>query len=88
MVRILSVLPMLVGLLCATMLVISIFGYSPPESGTEVPIVPCTDSDIGCNVGMTRLLLDHSMTLQSKQYTVHSSQTKVHSLRFRVQSTE
>ena len=54
MVRILSVLPMLVGLLCATMLVISIFGYSPPASGTEVPIVPCTDSDIGCNVGMTQ----------------------------------
>ena len=73
MVRILSVLPMFVGLLCATLLVLSIIGYSPPDSGTEVPIVPCTDSELGCNVGMTQddinvptafILLDIRMEMQ------------------------
>ena len=73
MVRILSVLPMFVGLLCATLLVLSIIGYSPPDSGAEVPIVPCTDSELGCNVGMTQddinvptafILLDIRMEMQ------------------------
>jgi len=53
MVRILSVLPMLVGLLCALILVLSLVGYESPETGNQVPIVPCSNGDSGCNVGMT-----------------------------------
>ncbi len=53
MVRILSILPMLVGLLCALILVLSLIGYQTPESGTRAPIVPCSNDDAGCNVGMT-----------------------------------
>jgi len=53
MVRILSLLPMLVGLLCALILLLSLYGYQTPETGNQVPIVPCSDDDVGCNVGMT-----------------------------------
>ena len=53
MVRILSILPMLVGLLCALILVLSLIGYQTPESETRAPIVPCSNDDAGCNVGMT-----------------------------------
>jgi len=53
MVRILSVLPMLVGLLCALILVLSLIGYQTQTTGNQVPIVPCSDDDAGCNVGMT-----------------------------------
>jgi hypothetical protein len=53
MIRILSVLPMLVGLLCALILVLSLIGYQTQETGNEVPIVPCSDDEVGCNVGMT-----------------------------------
>ena len=53
MVRILSLLPMLVGLLCALILVLSLIGYQTPATGNKVPIVPCSADDSGCNVGMT-----------------------------------
>ena len=54
MVRILSVLPGMVGLACAIILIASLVGYYPDESSMEVPIVPCSDDDaIGCQVGMT-----------------------------------
>jgi|TARA_B100001996_G_scaffold281801_1_gene222219 hypothetical protein len=53
MIRILSILPMLVGLLSALILVLSIIGYQAPAAGNEVPIVPCSNGDSGCNVGMT-----------------------------------
>ena len=53
MVRILSLLPMLVGFLCALILILGLIGYETPASGSQVPIVPCTDDDAGCNVGMT-----------------------------------
>ena len=53
MVRILSLLPMLVGLLCALILVLSLVGYQTPATGNQVPIVPCSADDSGCNVGMT-----------------------------------
>ena len=53
MVRILSLLPMLVGLLCALILLLSLVGYQTPETGNQVPIVPCSDDDAGCYVGMT-----------------------------------
>ena len=53
MVRILSVLPGFVGVLCAIIVVISLIGYQPAESGSEVPIVPCSEGEIVCNIGMT-----------------------------------
>ncbi|MBR79438.1 MAG: hypothetical protein CMA88_01450 [Euryarchaeota archaeon] len=53
MVRLLSVLPGIIGVICALIVVLSLIGYQPDESGAEVPIVPCTDDDVGCNVGMT-----------------------------------
>ncbi|MDP7002901.1 MAG: hypothetical protein QF911_04965 [Candidatus Thalassarchaeaceae archaeon] len=53
MVRILSVLPGSMGLLCGIILILSLVGYSPDDSSIEVPIVPCTDSEAGCNIGMT-----------------------------------
>ena len=53
MIRILSILPMLVGLLSGLILVLSIIGYQAPAAGNEVPIVPCSNGDSGCNVGMT-----------------------------------
>ena len=40
MVRILSLLPMLCGLLCALVVVLSLFGYQAPTMSEEVPIVP------------------------------------------------
>ena len=52
MVRVLSILPMLVGLLCALILVLSLIGYQTPANGTRVPIVPCSDDDSGCYVAM------------------------------------
>ena len=53
MVRILSILPGFVGALCAMIVVISLIGYQPAESGSEVPIVPCSEGEIVCNIGMT-----------------------------------
>ena len=52
MVRILSLLPMLCGLLCALIVVLSLFGYQAPTTSSEAPIVPCSDGDEGCNVAM------------------------------------
>jgi hypothetical protein len=54
MVRIMSVLPGLVGLACVVILIASLVGYHSDESDMGVPIVPCTDEDsVGCQVGMT-----------------------------------
>lgn len=54
MVRIMSLLPGIVGLACAIVLIASLVGYYPDESRMEIPIVPCSDDDaVGCQVGMT-----------------------------------
>ena len=53
MVRILSILPALMGTICIIILGASLYGYSPPDSGMEVPIVPCPEGSSGCIVGMT-----------------------------------
>jgi len=52
MVRILSILPGTVGLLCSLILLISLIGYYPDDSRIDVPIVPCSDEE-ACFVGMT-----------------------------------
>lgn len=43
MVRILSILPGLVGGLCILMVLGSLVGINVDNSRTDVPIVPCTD---------------------------------------------
>ena len=53
MVRLLSVLPGFIGVLCAVIVILSLIGYQPDQSGSVIPVVPCTDDDFGCNVGMT-----------------------------------
>ena len=52
MVRILSILPGLIGIICGLIVILSLFGYET-ESGLEAPVVPCSSDDMGCNVGMT-----------------------------------
>ena len=71
MVRILSVLPMLVGLLCALILVLSLFGYQTPVKGQQVPIVPCSDDDSGCYVVMTVDDLDVPRAFRLLEITIH-----------------
>ncbi|MEC7757399.1 MAG: hypothetical protein VX621_06280 [Candidatus Thermoplasmatota archaeon] len=53
MVRLLSILPGIIGILCALIVILSLIGFEPDKTGSEAPIVPCTDDDLGCNVGMT-----------------------------------
>ena len=53
MVRILSILPALMGTICILILGASLYGYSSPDSGMEVPIIPCPEGSGGCIVGMT-----------------------------------
>jgi len=55
MLRILSILPGLVGFICALILLGSIIGYSTEEDISDIPIVPCSNDDsIGCQVAMTK----------------------------------
>jgi len=53
MIRILSILPAIMGTICILILGASLYGYSPQKSGMEVPIVPCPEGSSGCIVGMT-----------------------------------
>jgi len=53
MVRFLSILPGIIGILCALIVIFSLIGFEPDKTGSEAPIVPCADDDVGCNVGMT-----------------------------------
>ena len=73
MVRVLSILPGLVGSLCILIVIGSLFGMDLENSRTDVPIVPCTDDSVGCVVGMTAddlevpgafILLEISMKLE------------------------
>ena len=54
MVRILSVLPGAVGIICGIMLIGSLIGVSLPEEASTIPQVPCEvdDSEI-CFIAMT-----------------------------------
>ncbi len=54
MLKILSILPGIVGTLCILILLGSLYGYSYEERINDIPIVPCSDDEeIGCRVGMT-----------------------------------
>ncbi len=53
MIRILSVLPAVMGIICALLVVVSLYGPTLDASRTDIPLVPCTDDAAGCPVGMT-----------------------------------
>ena len=53
MVRILSVLPAVVGVVCALLVIGSLYSPALDPSRTNVPLVPCTAATAGCPVGLT-----------------------------------
>lgn len=53
MIRILSVLPAVMGVICALLLVVSLYGPTLDANRIKIPLVPCTDDATGCPVGMT-----------------------------------
>ncbi|MCP2503329.1 MAG: hypothetical protein NLN66_04635 [Candidatus Thalassarchaeaceae archaeon] len=54
MIRILSILPGVVGVICALMLVASLVGYNLPEDSSTIPQVPCeVDNSEICLIAMT-----------------------------------
>jgi len=53
MIRILSVLPAVIGVICTLLLIVSLYGPTLESSRTNIPLVPCTDDAAGCPVGMT-----------------------------------
>ena len=57
MVRILSILPGAVGVICSIMLIGSLIGVSLPEESSTIPQVPCEvdDSEI-CFIAMTEVI--------------------------------
>lgn len=72
MIRILSVLPAVMGVICALLLVVSLYGPTLDANRIKIPLVPCTDDAAGCPVGMTSedlsspsafMLLDIELTI-------------------------
>jgi hypothetical protein len=72
MIRILSVLPAVMGVICALLLVVSLYGPTLDANRIKIPLVPCTDDTTGCPVGMTSedlssptafMLLDIELTI-------------------------
>ena len=53
MIRILSVLPAVMGVICTLLLIVSLYEPTLDASRTNIPLVPCTDDTAGCPVGMT-----------------------------------
>ena len=77
MVRLLSVLPGIVGIICVILLLGSLVGVPLGEERSTVPMVPCLDDDLdGCLVGMTPeirppmifILLDIQLTFEWEKY--------------------
>jgi hypothetical protein len=77
MIRILSVLPAAIGVICALLVVVSLFGLTLEPTRTSIPLVPCTDDNTGCPVGMSVedlsvptafILLDIDLTIEWKEY--------------------
>jgi hypothetical protein len=73
MIRILSVLPAVMGVICALLLVVSLYGPTLDANRIKIPLVPCTDDTTGCPVGMTSedlssptafMLLDIELTIK------------------------
>ena len=77
MIRILSILPAAMGIICAILLLIRLYSPTLDASRTDIPLVPCTDDSTGCPVGMSDedlssptafILLDIEVTIEWEQF--------------------
>ncbi len=77
MIRILSILPAAMGVICAVIVLISLYSPTLDTSRTEIPLVPCTDDSAGCPVGLSGedlsspaafMLLDIEVTIEWEQF--------------------
>ena len=78
MIRILSILPAAMGVICAILVLVSLYSPTLDSSRTDIPLVPCTDDDVGCPVGLSGddmgsplafMLLDIEVTIEWDQFT-------------------
>lgn len=77
MIRILSILPAAMGVICAILVLVSLYSPILDTSRTDIPLVPCTDDDTtGCPVGLSGqnlssptafMLLDIEVTIMWEQ---------------------
>ena len=77
MIRILSILPAAMGVICAILVLVSLYSPTLDSSRTDLPLVPCTDDDVGCPVGLSGddmdsplafMLLDIEVTIEWDQF--------------------
>ena len=77
MIRILSILPAAMGVICAILVLVSLYSPTLNSSRTDIPLVPCTDDDVGCPVGLSGddmdsplafMLLDIEVTIEWEQF--------------------
>ena len=77
MIRILSILPAAMGVICAILVLVSLYSPTLDSSRTDMPLVPCTDDDVGCPVGLSGddmdsplafMLLDIEVTIEWDQF--------------------
>ena len=61
MIRILSILPAAMGVICAILVLDSLYSPTLNSSRTDIPLVPCTDDDVGCPVGLSGDDIDLSL---------------------------
>lgn len=78
MIRILSILPALMGVICAILVLVSLYSPVLETSRTDIPLVPCTDDSAGCPVGLSGddlssptafILLDIEVTIEWEQFS-------------------
>ena len=78
MIRILSILPALMGVICAILVLVSLYSPVLETSRTDIPRVPCTDDSAGCPVGLSGddmssptafILLDIEVTIEWEQFS-------------------
>ncbi|MEC7707206.1 MAG: hypothetical protein VX723_04560 [Candidatus Thermoplasmatota archaeon] len=78
MIRILSILPAAMGVICAILVLVSLYSPTLESSRTDVPLVPCTDDSAGCPVGLSGedlssptafILLDIEVTIEWEQFS-------------------
>ncbi|MFL2493383.1 MAG: hypothetical protein ACJ0HH_01320 [Candidatus Thalassarchaeum sp.] len=78
MIRILSILPAAMGVICAILVLVSLYSPTLESSRTEIPLVPCTDDSAGCPVGLSGedlssptafILLDIEVTIEWEQFS-------------------
>ena len=77
MIRVLSILPAAMGVICAILVLVSLYSPTLDTSRTDIPLVPCTDDSTGCPVGLSGedlssptafMLLDIEVTIEWEQF--------------------